>query len=352
MAHSFHVHSAQAHLKWSRAIPPVLTVPSGAEITFDLRDGGNNQIRPDNAATALHDFDFAQTDPAFGPVHVEGAEPGDVLRVEFLELAPGAYGWTAILPGFGLLADEFPEPQLKIWDLAGIGPTGSTAPGESKMFASDDSNAAGASGTDGGGGGSVARAVFKPGISIPVRPFLGVVGVAPEAAGDFSTIPPSDTGGNMDCRHLVAGSTLWLPVKVAGALLSCGDGHAAQGDGEVCGTAIETPMRARMRVTVEKDRPWVTSPHFVTPGAAATSTAVAGPEYAALGIDADLAEATRKALRGLMGWLVAEKGLTRVESYMLSSVAASLKMVEVVDMPHFAVACAIPLDIFTGSKTA
>ena len=85
MAHSFHVKSTDLHMKWNRANPPVITVPSGAEISFDLRDGGNNQIRPDNEATALADFDFSLTDPGFGPVYVEGAEPGDVLRVEVLE---------------------------------------------------------------------------------------------------------------------------------------------------------------------------------------------------------------------------------------------------------------------------
>jgi acetamidase/formamidase len=216
MAHSFHVRSDQLHLRWDNSIAPVLTVPSGAEISFDLRCGGNNQVRPDNEATAMADFDVALTDPAFGPVRVDGAEPGDVLRVDFLELAPADYGWTAIFPGFGLLADEFPEPALKLWDLSA------------------------AATIDGPAG---RRAVFKPGISVPVRPFLGVVGIAPAAAGEFSTIPPLPmSGGNIDTRHLVVGSSLFFPVQVSGALFSCGDGHAAQGDGEVCGTAIETPM--------------------------------------------------------------------------------------------------------------
>jgi acetamidase/formamidase len=311
MAHSFHVHSSQDHLKWSRSIKPVLSVPSGSEISFDLKDGGNNQIRPDNQDNAVQTFNFALTDPAFGPVYIESAEPGDVLRVDFLELTPGAYGWTAIFPGFGLLADEFPEPQLKMWNLTEAPKSG--------------------------------RAKFKDGIYVPFRPFLGVAGIAPEEEGEFSTIPPYVTGGNIDCKHITAGSSLYLPIKVPGALFSCGDGHAAQGDGEVCGTAIETPMKARVRLTVEKGKPWVKSPHFVT---APEGNHPTGQEYAALGIDADLREATRKALRGLMEWLMAEKGLTRVESYMLSSVAANLKMVEVVDMPNYAIACSIPLNVF------
>ena len=143
-----------------------------------------------------------------------------------------------------------------------------------------------------------------------------------------------------------------------GALFSCGDGHAAQGDGEVCGTAIETPMKCTVRLTVEKNKPYVTSPHYLTvkEGSEAgyqshqgkESGIGRGQEYAALGIDADLREASRKALRGLIAWLVAEKGLSRVESYMLASVCADLRITEAVDMPHYAVACALPLAVFVG----
>lgn len=329
MAHSFHITTSNAHLKWNNALSPALTIPSGSEITFDLKDGGNNQIRPDNESTALSTFDFAQTDPAFGPVFVEGAEPGDVLKVEIDSLTPADYGWTAIFKGFGLLADDFPEQHVKIWDLrdASLQPT-----------------ATGASGPR--------RAVFKPGVSVPVRPFLGVLGIAPAAAGDFSTIPPyALSGGNVDTRYLGAGSTVYLPVQVPGALFSCGDGHAAQGDGEVCGTAIETPMRARLRLSVLKRgaEGWMelSCPHYTTPPRAGE---VAEDDlmgtYAALGIHADPREAARMALRGLIDWLEKEKGLTRVEAYMLSSVAASLRMTEVVDMPNFAVSCSIPLSTF------
>jgi len=167
-----------------------------------------------------------------------------------------------------------------------------------------------------------------------------------------STIPPYETGGNIDCKHITAGSILYLPIKVSGALFSCGDGHAAQGDGEVCGTAIETPMKATLRLTVEKDKPYITSPHYLTSvedgeTAESASRASAG-FYAALGVDADLREASRKALRGLIAWLVGEKELKRDEAYMLASVAADLKIVEAVDMPHYAVSCSLPLSIFVN----
>ena len=216
MAHTFHVsksHSSHIHLKWDNSLKPVLTVDSGTEVSFDLLDGGHNQFTEKSTSADVPNFNLALGDPALGPVYINGAEPGDVLKIEFLKLETASYGWTAILPGeigFGLLADEFPGHALKIWDLESHREDGYT--------------------------------VFKEGIHIPIRPFLGVVGLAHEAAGEFSTIPPYDTGGNIDCKHIVQGSVLYLPVKVKGALFSCGDGHAAQGDGESCGTAIETPV--------------------------------------------------------------------------------------------------------------
>lgn len=248
---------------------------------------------------------------------MEGAEPGDVLAIEFLELETASFGWTAIFPGFGLLSDEFPDAQLKIWDLQSCKDKGYTE--------------------------------FKRGIHVPIKPFLGVVGVAPEAEGEFSTIPPYITGGNIDCKHITAGSTLFLPVKNSGGLLSLGDGHAAQGDGEVCGTAIETQMRAKVRITVQKNRPWVQGPHYITDGSASKAAGFDDKgEYASVGIDADLREAARKAVRGQIDWLVGEKALDRVEAYMLVSVAGDLRISEIVDMPHYAVACSIPLNIFVG----
>lgn len=329
MAHSFHIPASKAHLKWNNAISPALTVPSGSEITFDLKDGGNNQVRPDNESTALQDFDFTLADPAFGPVYVEGAEPGDVLKVEINALTPADYGWTAILSGFGLLADEYPEQHVKIWDLS-----------EASLKESIT------------GPNGPRRAYFKPGISVPFRPFLGVIGIAPAETGEFSTIPPyALSGGNVDTRYLGIGSTVHFPVQVPGALFSCGDGHAAQGDGEVCGTAIETPMHASVRLSVVKkgSEGWLelACPHYTTPPRAGE---VAEDDlkgtYAALGIHADIRQAARMALRGLIDWLEKEKSLTRVEAYMLASVAASLRMTEVVDMPNFAVSCSIPLSTF------
>ncbi|OAX81812.1 hypothetical protein ACJ72_03844 [Emergomyces africanus] len=314
-----HIHRHQQHVKWSKQIPPVHTINSGDIIHFDAIDGSNGQITKTSTKSVLSTFDFARADPAVGPVFVTGAEPGDVLQVEILELKTTDWGWTAIFPGFGLLADEFPEHALKVWHLDPDQPF----------------------------------ALFKEGIQIPKRPFLGVMGVAPGRDGDFPMIPPMNTGGNIDCRYLTVGSNLYLPVQTPGALFSCGDGHIAQGDGEVCGTAIETSLKATLRLSVHKNQPWITAPQFQTPPRPAgiihdanQALPVDKGEYATMGIDPDLLEAARKATRNLIEWLVRNKGLTREEAYMLASVAGNLKITEIVDMPNYAVAMSLPLNIF------
>ncbi|KMP01780.1 conserved formamidase/acetamidase [Coccidioides immitis RMSCC 2394] len=310
------IHRHQQHLKWSKANTPVLTIDSGDTVTFDALDGSNGQINRSSTVDALDTFDVNLADPAFGPIYVNGAEPGDALKVEILNLELGDWGWTAIMPGFGLLEDEFLNPALRIWDI--------------------DPN--------------LPYVKFKDGIHIRKQPFLGVMGVAPGEEGEFAMIPPLETGGNMDCRYLIAGSTLYLPVRTKGALFSCGDGHTIQGDGEVCGTAIETSLTATLRFTVCKNQPWVTAPQFQTPPLkeilSEEELSQDKGEYAAMGVDADLREATRKATRNLINWLVSMKDLTREEAYMLASVTGHLKMVEVVDMPNYAVVMSIPLSIF------
>jgi len=236
---------------------------------------------------------------------VEGATPGDTLQVDVLSVDTADWGWTGLIPGFGLLHDEFPEPALKIWKLD-----------KEKGFAWFDE---------------------KKGIKIPLRPFAGEMGVAPGKNGAFSTIPPYKTGGNIDTKHLSVGSTLYLPIEVAGGLFSIGDGHAAQGDGEVCGTAIETPMNVTVRLTVRKDRPFIKTPHFHT-----TTISDDDKYYCTTGVDEDIREATRSAVRNMIEYLGAEHQLDRVEAYMLCSVAGDLRMHEVVDMPNYVIGMMLP----------
>ena len=305
---TIHVYRDQWHLAWDRSLPPLHRIHSGDVVEFDLLDAAGGQITADSTVAAISALDFGRVDQVNGPIFIEGAEPGDTLQIELLALEPADWGWTAIIPGFGLLADEFPEPALKIWRLA-----------------------------DG-------WAEFAPGIRIPLEPFCGEIGLAPGAAGALSTIPPYRHGGNMDTKHLTAGSTLYLPIEAPGALYSMGDGHAAQGDGEVCGTAIETPMRATVRLTVRRDLP-IDEPRLLTAGPLAPRTNTA-PYFATDGIAPDLLEAARKAVRAMIGHLERTYGLSRADAYMLCSVAVDLKISEVVDAPNWIVGAYLPQSIF------
>ncbi|HZS93993.1 MAG TPA: acetamidase/formamidase family protein [Chloroflexota bacterium] len=309
-ARNIHIARDRWHLAWDNSIEPVARIASGEVVDFDLLEASCGQIGPDSTVRAIEELDFARVDQVNGPIFVQGAEPGDTLQIDILSLEPADWGWTAIIPGFGLLADEFPTPALKIWELRG------------------------------------GSAEFAPGIRIPLAPFCGETGLAPAEAGPHSTIPPYRHGGNMDTKHLTAGSTLYLPVEVEGALYSMGDGHAAQGDGEVCGTAIETPMRASVRLTVRKDLE-IPQPQFMTAGPLAPTTNTA-PYYATDGIAPDLLVATRKAVRHMIGHLQREYGLSEPDAYMLCSVAVDLKICEVVDAPNWLVGAFLPQSIFAG----
>jgi acetamidase/formamidase len=311
---TIHIHRDQFHLAWDNSIEPAATIRSGDCVSFDLLDASCGQIHRDSTVEAVRTLDFSRVDQVNGPIFVDGAKPGDVLEIEFLELAPADWGWTAIIPGFGLLADEFKEPALKIWRLDG---------------------------------GSDGWAEFGAGIRIPLAPFCGEIGLAPGAAGALSTIPPYRHGGNMDTKHLTSGSRLFLPVETNGALFSLGDGHAAQGDGEVCGTAIETPMRATVRLTARKDLR-VNAPQFLTRGPLAQRANTAA-YYATDGIGADLMEAARDAIRHMIDHLEQTHHLSRTEAYMLCSVAVDLKICEIVDVPHWLVGAFLPQSIFATS---
>lgn len=175
-----------------------MRVESGETVSFECLDASNGQVTPDTVASLLATLDIATLDQVNGPVYVSSALPGDTLQIDVVDIETAEWGWTGIIPGFGLLADEFPDPALKIWTL----------------------NRTSGEGSDGGYG----HAWFdeKKGIKIPLKPFAGEMGVAPAEKGAFSTIPPYRTGGNIDTKHLSKGSTLYLPVGVEGALFSVG----------------------------------------------------------------------------------------------------------------------------------
>jgi acetamidase/formamidase len=309
--HSLHrVRPDAYHLLWDREIAPALEVAPGTEVGFAVRDASDEQLGPGSTSADVAALDFGRVNPVAGPVFVKGAEPGDALEVEILEFRPRDWGWTAIIPGFGLLADEFAEPWLRI---SRVDPER----------------------------GAV---VFSDTVTLPYEPFPGTIGVAPPEPGPHSIVPPSKWGGNMDIKHLRAGTTLLLPVGVEGALFSVGDTHSAMGDGEVCGTAVETAMDIVLRLSVRKDLR-LPAPQYRIPAGELARTQ--GSAYhVCTGVASDLMEATRMATRALIDHLVDLRGLDRQEAYALCSVAADLRIHEVVDAPNWMVGAFIPDDIF------
>ena len=209
MPRTYHLPDDRVHFKWDTSHEPVLAVDSGDTVVVWTRDVSDNQIGPDSDTSVIAGLDWDRVYPLSGPIAVNGAEPGDTLAIEILDIHTQGWGWTAILPGLGLLPEDFPDAYLRIFDLAH---------------------------------GDVAY--LRDDIAIPLEPFFGTMGVCPAGASELPVMPPGPFGGNMDTRQLVRGSTLYLPVHVERALFSCGDAHGAQGDGEVCVTGIEAPMFA------------------------------------------------------------------------------------------------------------
>lgn len=290
----------QTHNRWSRAIPPILTVESGAVIEAYLEEASDRQLTPESTVEDLATLSFDPIHPLTGPVYVEDAEPGDLLAVTLHEIELGDWGWVANVPGFGFLADRFPDPYLRIFEFE---------PGDTSVG-------------------------FAPGIRIPLRPFPGVMGVAPDTDSMLVTIPPRQNGGNMDDRDLVEGTTVYFPVLVEGALFSLGDPHIAQGDGEVGGTAIEGPLRVVYELEVIKGAGPIPSPHYET-----------DEFYAVTGFAPTIDEAARNAVEAMIDYLVSSRDLSRQEAYQLASMAGDLKISEVVDVPNMLVAMRISKDV-------
>jgi acetamidase/formamidase len=305
-----HLTAETVHYAWDNALAPLLEIEPGDEVTFDTRDAGDGYYTPASTAADVARKVF-RGHPLTGPVYVKGARAGDVLEVLIREVRPGPFGWTAIMPGRGLLPNDFDAPHLQTWDLAGRD-----------------------------------TAVLRPGVEVPLDPFCGILGVALDEPGEHSTMPPRRNGGNMDVKQITVGSTLYLPVLVEGALFSTGDAHAAQGDGEVCLTAIETTATVTLRFDVRRDFQ-VAEPQFRTAGPLGPRTNV-GPHYATTAHHTDLLEASRNAVRHMIDHLGRAHGLSRQEAFVLCSVAVDLRISEVVDAPHWIVTALLPENVFRG----
>ena len=348
------------HNRWHPDIPPILECDPGDEVILETRDALDGQLDPDATVAEVAAVDLAVVHPLTGPVFVAGAEPGDLLEVEILEVAPEPFGFTAQIPGFGFLADVFTEPYLVRWRI------------ENGFATSDD----------------------LPGVRVPGAPFMGTIGLTPGhelmlrtrereqaaldaggavlppdprgavpatgaiAAEALRTIPPREQGGNVDIKHLVAGTRLFLPVDTPGALFSAGDAHFAQGDCEACGTAIEMAATLRVRFSFQPGAAaarGIRAPRFSREGSPSAAPVSEPAQYiATTGMPltedgenrpGDLSLAARNALLAMIGELQ-ERGFNRPQAYALCSVAVDLKVSQVVDVPNVLVSAFLPLDIF------
>ncbi len=302
------IHQEHHHFGWNNSLEPILQVEPDTEIEFGIVDASGGQLTQSSTADDVATLNFGQVNPVTGPVYVEGAEPGDALVVNILDFGASGWGWTALIPGFGLLADEFTEPFLHV-----------------------------SSYTD-------QNVEFTREIHLPTRSFPGTIGVALAEDGHHSVVPPRHVGGNLDIRDLVRGSTLYLPVEVPGALFSVGDTHAAQGDGEVCGTAIETPMTLRAKLSLKKNAD-IKRPQFEVAGSPRGEAEAKG-YYATTGIGPDLMSAAKDAVRDMIEHLGREYALEPQLAYALCSVAVDLKISEIVDAPNWVVSAYLPRAIF------
>ena len=309
MAKTHHVPTDRVHFTWHTRHEPAITIDSGDVVVVRTRDVSDNQITPASTTATLSTLSWERVYPLAGPIYVKGARPGDTLAVEILDMHPEGWGWAAILPGFGLLADDFKEAYLRIFDLTN---------------------------------GDVAY--LREDIAVPIEPFFGTMGVCPAGAKKQPVMPPGVFGGNMDTRQLTRGATLFLPVQVEGALFSCGDAHAAQGDGEVCVTGIEAPMFATLRCTLQKGRR-IPAPQFVAPGPLVPRVNRGG-WYGTTGVGPDLYRAAQDAIRAMIAYLDERHQLSAQDAYILASLCMDLKISEIVDAGQYIVSALLPLAVF------
>ena len=295
MSHTYYLNPTPQTVHWGHfnaSIPAVLQVESGDEVVIDTFSGGMSEVADPSLFRPEHRL-IVDTVPQImgphiltGPVHVKGAEPGDTLEVRILDIELTTdWGWNIIRPLKGALTEDFPNLSRRVIPI--------------------DRQT------------NVARLPW--GVDVPLRPFFGIIGVAPPPAyGLVSSVEPREYGGNIDNKEFIPGTSLFLPVFVPGANLSVGDGHAVQGDGEVCLTALETCLKGRFQVIVHKQS--LNFPRAITP-----------THYISMGMDVDLDDAAKQALRNMIKWLTEIKPWTAEEAYVFCSLACDLHVTQLVD---------------------
>jgi acetamidase/formamidase len=302
--------AAPTHSRWNRDLKPRLSIAPGDTVHLECQDASGAQVRPGMTVAEYLKIDRDRIHALTGPIFVEGAEPGDVLEIKVLEVAHKGWGWSSVIAGLGFLKQRFAEPFLFHWTLEG-----------------DLTR-------------SLAPAV------VPLRPFCGVMGVAPTEPGEFRTRPPGVFGGNMDVRELCSGATLYLPVLNRGALFSAGDAHAAQGDGEVCINGIECPSDVTLRFQLHKGQPWA-GPLIESAIPRETGE---GEAWIVVESGTDAIAAARAATLRMIDLLVARWGFADVHAYLLCSVAMNLRLSQVVNEPMFTVSAAVTKRVLPSRK--
>ncbi|MEZ5738027.1 MAG: acetamidase/formamidase family protein [Burkholderiaceae bacterium] len=299
------IHKHHVHHGWNNAFTPCQTIAPGEIVRFETLDASSGQLTASSDANDLARLDLGKVNPVTGPIRVDGAKPGDALKITVLSFQPSGWGWTGNIPGFGLLTDQFPDARLHHWHYdAGLQP-----------------------------------AMYGPGGRVPLKPMCGTIGVAPAEPGLHSIIPPRNVGGNMDIRDIGEGVELYLPVEVDGAIFSVGDTHAAQGDGEVCGTAIESDRRGAQDRTGQGAN--LRGPRYVTPGPVSRHLDQKGYEVTT-GIGPDLMACARAAVSDMVELLSKRFGYSPIDAYMLCSVCADLRISSIVDVPNWVVSFYFP----------
>jgi acetamidase/formamidase len=299
------------HSRWNRALEPRLTISSGDTVHMSCLDASGGQVRPESSVEDFLAIDRNKIHALTGPIRIDQAEPGDVLEIQVLQVEHRGWGWTSVTPGLGFLKDRFREPYLFHWTLD---------PEISRSLGS---------------------------AIVPLRPFCGVMGVAPAEDGEFRTRPPGPFGGNMDVRELCTGATLYLPVLNKGALFSAGDAHAAQGDGEVCINGIECPAEVSLRFHVHRHQsltgPLIESAESRSPDAPADAWIVVES-------DTDAIQAARRATERMIDLLIARWSFTPIDAYLLCSVTMKLRLSQVVNEPMITVSAALPKCVLPTRK--
>jgi len=294
---------------WDNSIPPRIEIESGDTILIEMSDSSDGQVHPGQSLEDFVKIDFNKIHALTGPVAIKGAKPGDTLKIEILEYHHKGWAWQSVIPERCFLPEDFKDFYLHHWSLDG-----------------DQTRS-------------------MPGITLALHPFCGILGVQRADTGSFRTRPPGSYGGNMDVKHLTAGSILYLPVLVEGGMLCAGDAHAAQGDGEVSINGLEAPMDVKLRISLEEnfsvDAPYILTTPDLSPAA------YAGSRYHAFVTSGpDLKVNAQNAVRRAIDYITNRTNLLPEQALLVCSAALDLKLSQVVNVPNLTVTSYLPEVIF------